>query len=83
MSVREDAGVIRLEGSCRVEEAETLTALLQAGLRPVDLSQCREAHSAVVQVLLAFAPPIAAEPAQPMLRDLLRSALGRTSAAHG
>lgn len=81
MTVREDAEVIRLEGICRVEEAEPLTALLQAKVRPVDFSQCRQAHSAILQVVLAFAAPVAGHPAAPLLRALLQSVSGRTSAA--
>lgn len=81
MSVREADGIVRLEGACRVEEAETLTGLLQAQLRPVDFSQCREAHTAVLQVLLAFAPPIVGEPADNALRAVLRSIANRTNAA--
>jgi hypothetical protein len=80
MTVRDDGDVIRLEGACRVEEAEALTALLQAGLRPVDLALCREAHSAVLQVLLAFRPPILREPGAEPLRALLRSATARSIA---
>ena len=74
MSVTLEDDVVRLSGDCRVEEAEPLTGLLQAGRRAVDLSQCRQAHSAVIQVLLAFRPAIAAEPADPWLRDILRAA---------
>ena len=58
MTVRLDGETIRLEGSCRVEEAETLTVLLQARVRPVDLAACEALHGAVAQVLLAFAPPL-------------------------
>ena len=79
MTVRAAEGTIRLEGACRVEEAEALTGMLQAELRPVDLSLCREAHSAVLQVLLAFAPPIVGEPADNTLRALLRSTASRTN----
>ncbi|MDP3173217.1 MAG: hypothetical protein Q8M88_02135 [Phenylobacterium sp.] len=78
MSVRLDGDVIRLEGACRVEEAETLVGLLQAqATRAVDLSQCRHLHGAVVQVLLAFAPPILGEAPEPFIRDLLAPAVRR------
>jgi len=76
MTVRLEDGVIRLEGICRVEEAEQLTALLQVGPKPVDLSQCRQTHGAVVQALLAFAPPICAQPLDTALREILQSVLG-------
>ncbi|MBP0445363.1 hypothetical protein J8J14_11285 [Roseomonas sp. SSH11] len=64
MSVRLDGAVIRLEGECRVEDAEPLLSLLQeeAG-RVVDLSAAGRLHAAVVQVLLALRPPLSGEPA--------------------
>ncbi|KMO11111.1 hypothetical protein [Methylobacterium platani] len=57
MSVRRDGDLIRLEGACPVEEAETLAALLLA--RPkaaVEWSGCTVLHTAVVQVLLRLRP---------------------------
>lgn len=63
MSVRLDGTVIRLEGECRVEEAEPLLALLQeAAGREVDLGAAGPLHTAVVQVLLALRPRIRAIP---------------------
>jgi hypothetical protein len=53
---RADNGVIVLEGVCPVEDAETLLQLLQT--KPttgLDWSQCRQLHTAVVQVILASA----------------------------
>ena len=76
MTVRLDGNLIRLEGPCRVEEAEVLVGLLQAEVRAVDVSRCQALHSAVAQVLLAFAPPLIGEPDDPFLRDLLLPALG-------
>jgi hypothetical protein len=66
MSVRLDGTAIRLEGACRVEDAEPLLLLLQeeAG-RVVDLSGAGALHAAVVQVLLALRPPLAGPPADP------------------
>lgn len=77
MSVRLDGEVIRLEGVCPLEEAEVLVRLLQqAPGRAVDLSGARQLHAAVVQALLALAPPCAAaSPEEPFLRDLLAPAL--------
>ncbi|WP_374471170.1 hypothetical protein [Phenylobacterium sp.] len=75
MTVRVVEGIIRLEGACRAEEAEPLTALLQAELRPVDLSACAALHAAVAQVLLAFAPELRGEPADAFLRERLAPAL--------
>ncbi|TNC09369.1 hypothetical protein FF100_26390 [Methylobacterium terricola] len=59
MSVRRDGDLIRLEGPCPVEEAETLAALLLAhpGIA-VEWSGCTGLHTAVVQVLLRLRPPI-------------------------
>ncbi len=60
MSVALDGGVIRLTGDSRIEDAETLVALLQShpGCR-VDLTPAGRLHTAVVQVLLAFRPAVA------------------------
>lgn len=76
MTVRLDGAVLRLEGSCHLEDAESLTALLQtSGVRVVDLSACQSLHGAVVQALLALGPRVAGIPASPFLRDLLLPAL--------
>ena len=76
MSVVLEGSVIRLEGPSRVEDAETLTALLQRTPgSSVDLTRCLGMHAAVVQAILAFAPPLAGTPAEPFLRDLLLPAL--------
>ncbi|WP_288580392.1 hypothetical protein [uncultured Methylobacterium sp.] len=59
MSVRRDGELIRLEGACPVEEAETLAALLLA--EPslgVEWSACTGLHTALVQVLLRLRPPL-------------------------
>jgi hypothetical protein len=82
MTVRvDDDGAIRLEGACRVEEAETLTALLRAGRGPVDLSACESLHAAVVQALLAFAPALRGAPSNGFLRDHLVPALAAAANA--
>ncbi len=63
MSIRLDGPVIRLEGECRVEEAEPLLALLQEDPgREVDLAAAGPLHTAVVQVLFALRPRIGAVP---------------------
>jgi hypothetical protein len=66
MSVQLDGPVIRLEGDCRVEDAEPLLALLQeqAG-RVVDLTAAGPLHAAVVQVLLALRPPLSGPAGDP------------------
>lgn len=72
MTVRLDGDVIHLEDDCHVEQAEQLLGLLQdAAGRSVDLTTCRQLHSAVVQVLLSFAPPIVGRPSDPFLRDFI------------
>jgi hypothetical protein len=76
MSVAQEGSILYLEGPCRVEDAETLTALLQRMPgSTVDLTRCQGLHAAVVQAILAFAPPLTGEPAEPFLRDLLLPAL--------
>lgn len=63
MTVRIEAGVAYLEGSCPVEEAEVLLEVLLAhpGI-PVDWSGCRHLHSALVQVLMATRPTLQGVP---------------------
>ena len=58
MSVRrDDAGTILLEGSCSVEDAETLLQLLQATPdASVDWTRCAHLHTAVLQLVLAARP---------------------------
>ena len=77
MSVRLDGEVIRLDGDCRVEDAEPLAELLRHGPRPVDLEGCDRLHGAVVQVLLAFGPALRGEPASDFARRHLIPALAR------
>ena len=68
MSVRLDGDVVRLEGECRVEEAEELVVLLQAAPgRVVDLDDCQGMHAAVAQVLLGFRAATKGRPADPYL----------------
>jgi hypothetical protein len=77
MTVRLIDEIIVLEGDCYVEEAETLTVLLQTADRVVDLNGCRMLHGAVLQVLLAFAPAISGEPGDPFLKALVAPALSK------
>jgi hypothetical protein len=71
MSVRLDAGIVRLGGECAVEHAETLLGLLQENpTAAIDLHGCTRMHLAVAQVLLAARRPIVAPPADPLLRRL-------------
>ena len=76
MTVSRDGSVIRLQGVCRVEDAEPLTALLQSiSDSTLDLSTCEGLHAAVVQAILAFCPNIVGVPDEPFLRDWLLPAL--------
>ena len=82
MTVRVDGEWLRLEGECRVEEAETLASLLQqGGWRGVDFGQCRLAHGAVVQALLAFRIPVVAGGGSGFVTDFLVPALMQAQAA--
>ncbi len=78
MSVRRDGERIRLEGDCHVEDAEPLLALLMEnpGLS-ADLSACTRLHTAVAQVLLAFAPALEGESPDPFVRERVAPALER------
>lgn len=76
MSVRLDGTTIRLEGPCRVEDAEPLLGWLQADRqRVVDLTEAQHLHAAVVQVLMALRPAIRGIPKDPFLRDWIHPAL--------
>jgi hypothetical protein len=70
MSVRRDGNLIRLEGDCRVEDAETLVRLLQEdAVLTIDVSGCRSLHAAVAQVILSFGTGVTGAPADPFLLD--------------
>lgn len=75
MTIRSENGVIHLEDICPVEEAETLVSALERDAAAVvDLSNCRQLHSAVVQVLIVFAPELRGEPEDLFLRSHLTPA---------
>jgi len=76
MSVALDGTVVRLTGNCRVEDAEPLLAMLQAqGQRSVDLSEARQLHTAVVQILLAIRPEIRGRSLDPFVRTWIEPLL--------
>ncbi|GAC1340693.1 MAG: hypothetical protein NVSMB20_16900 [Bradyrhizobium sp.] len=51
---RNDSGTVILDGVCPVEDAEALLQLLQIMPGAVlDWTQCRQLHTAVLQVVLA------------------------------
>ncbi len=82
MSVRLERGVVHLVGDCVVEDAEALIDLLQAAPgRAVDLGAAGALHAAVVQVLLALAPPFLGEPEDDFTRLWVLPAL-RRAASH-
>jgi hypothetical protein len=54
MSIHRREGSIVLEGICPVDDAEPLLQMVQATPgASVDWSQCRQLHTAVLQVILA------------------------------
>jgi hypothetical protein len=64
-----------------VEEAETLTTMLEApGSWTVELSRCRQIHTALVQVLLRYRPAVVSAPDDPFLSRLVVPALTRARA---
>ena len=51
---RSDNGMLLLDGVCQVEDAEALLQLLQTvPTAALDWTQCRQLHTAVLQVVLA------------------------------
>lgn len=70
MSVtRSASGVILLKGDCPIEEAEVLLRYLSADrTAPVDWSACEQAHTAVIQVLMAVQRRILGAPKNAFLR---------------
>ena len=62
-------GVLELAGNCVSADAEPLLQLLLANPgATVDWRDCRNAHTAVVQVLLAARPELLGPPADTRLR---------------
>ena len=77
MTVRLAAGGgIELVGACPSGDAEALLQLLLAdpGVT-VDWRECRGAHTAVVQVLLAVRPKLLGPPADACLKDWVAPAI--------
>lgn len=75
MTVLADDEVIVLRGRCGVEDAEPLLEALCQQSRPVDLGECEQLHTALVQVLLAARARIVGDSA-PLLPDWLGRILG-------
>ncbi|MBO9544611.1 hypothetical protein [Caulobacter sp.] len=79
MSISAVGDVIYLQGPCRVEDAETLVALLQKSRKvTLDVSTCESLHAAVVQAILAFEGQIVGAPTNGFLGEFVVPALGRT-----
>jgi hypothetical protein len=75
------SGTIVLTGDCMSEEAESLLQLLLSTPgATVDWRLCTSAHSAVIQILIAAAPPLQGPPACSALAQWVAPALSR---AHG
>ena len=75
-----------LEGQVSVDDAEALGQWLREQRVPaVHLGKCEHVHAAVLQVLLALQPRLAAPPADPWLAAALAAAsdlpAGRTATA--
>ena len=78
MTVRTAAGggCIELVGACPSEDAEPLLQLLLADRgATVDWRECRSAHTAVVQVLMAVKPELIGPPAEAGLKDWVAPAI--------
>jgi hypothetical protein len=72
MSVSLEGNAIHVSGPGRVEDAESLVALLQADrTRVVDLTRAGPLHTAVLQVLLAFRPAVAGPAGDPFVETWL------------
>ena len=72
-----------LTGHCPIDEAEPLLDALRGMADPVvDLSGLHQAHTAVIQVLMAAAPAIRGGPADPVAASCL-GALPRADAPRG
>jgi hypothetical protein len=77
MPLRFGKNTVVFEEDCTVEEALPLLEYFQAhpGAR-VNLRACTHLHTAVLQVLMAVAPKIAALPTEPFLELWLTPLLG-------
>jgi hypothetical protein len=73
-----DKNAIELVGICPLEEAELLFRyLLDSGCATVDWRKCEQAHTAVIQVLLASRCPLKGPPAGTFLKDYVEAVLMR------
>jgi hypothetical protein len=71
-----DKNVIELVGVCPLEEAERLLqCLLEHGSATVDWRKCEQAHTAVIQVLLASNCSLRGPPVGTFLKDHVEAVL--------
>jgi hypothetical protein len=77
MTVRlAEDGTIILDGACLIEDADPLVQfLLEDPGRHVDVRTCAEAHTAVIQILLAVKPMIRGPSPSPFLQRWIEPAL--------
>ena len=69
---------IELSGNCPLEDAEVLfQSLLENEGAAVDWTKCEQAHTAVVQVLMASGRPLRGPPAGEFLKAHIESAVLR------
>ena len=79
MTVYAADGSIVLSGDCPSEDADVLLQqLLALPFAAVDWRQCKSAHTAVVQLLIAARRPLLGPPQGVFLSDLIEPALKRT-----
>ena len=81
MTVRlEGTGTIVLEGTCPIDDAETLLRLLTSIRSPtLDWRPCDWAHTALIQILLASGLPLLGPPRGALLRDVIEPLMIRAS----
>ncbi len=73
-----DEDNVELSGSCPPEDAEVLFQhLLENRSATVDWTKCEQAHTAVIQVLLASGCQLKGPPAASFLKEYIEAALCR------
>ena len=76
MTIEREGDLVRLAGTCGVEDVEALLDHLAAGARRIDLTGCEHLHAALFQLLLASAARIEGEPPEFLRRWGLLPAAG-------
>lgn len=73
-----DRGNVELSGNCPPEDAEVLFQhLLENRSVTVDWTKCEQAHTAVIQVLLASGCQLRGPPAGSFLKEYIEAAVRR------